>query len=145
MSDKLNLETVWIECEALYPVNKDVCLELQDKYDININLLLLALYLDQRTTFRYQPTQWKAMLDIIHNWELNILKPYRELRRNAKTMIEQSEYQQMLNVELMMERKSQQALSKLLINLTPVDEGSNLSGYLNLYDNNLEAIIELKA
>ncbi|MBM7070831.1 TIGR02444 family protein [Shewanella sp. 202IG2-18] len=145
MSDKLNLETIWTECEALYPANKDVCLELQDKYDVNVNLLLLALYLDQRTTFRYQPTQWKVMLDIIHDWELNILKPYRELRRNAKTMIEQSEYQQMLNVELMMERKSQQTLSKLLINLTPVDEGSNLSGYLNLYDNNLEAIIELKA
>ena len=133
----INFQDLWTECEALYPANKDLCLKLQDEHGVNVNLLLLALYLDQQTTTQYSQAQWQQLLNCIENWEHKIVKPYRQLRRLAKGMIEASEYQQMLDVELMMERKSQHLISNQLTEMASDSQDSNLTSYLRLFGDNL--------
>ena len=139
----LNFNTLWIECEALYPANKDVCLSLQDEYGINVNLLLLALYLDKNTDIRYNLAQWQQLAASIENWETKILKPYRQLRCIAKDMLAQSEYQQMLDVELMMERKSQRFINQQLKDMKSFSDSPNVDIYLGMFHSSLQNKIQL--
>ena len=144
MIDGLNFKTLWTECEALYPAIQDTCLTLQDEHGVNVNLLLLALYLDNQTDLKYNQKQWLLLLTNIESWERKIVQPYRKLRRIAKGMIEQNEYQQMLDLELMMERKTQKLISNELKRFTGYSSTSNLMGYLGIFGENLDKYIPLK-
>ncbi len=134
---ELNLQTLWTECEALYPANKDLCLRLQDEHGVNVNLLLLALYLDHHTTIQFSREQWRRLPERVENWERKIVKPYRQLRRLAGGMVEPGEYQQMLDVELMMERKSQRLISHQLTEMVPQGDKANVNSYLRLFAEDL--------
>ena len=54
--------------------------------------------------------QWELLTGAVEQWEENVLQPYRRLRRIAKVHLDSEEYQKMLDVELIMERKSQYML-----------------------------------
>lgn len=59
--------------------------------------------------------------------------PYRKLRKLAKSSLNEQEYQQMLAVELMMERKAQRTILNKLNELSPNGQATNLVSYLSLF------------
>lgn len=129
--------TLWHQCELVYSQNPSAYIQLQDSYHVNVNILLLAQYLDQQA-FLLSAEQWQSMLSVIEKWEDSVLVPYRQLRRIAKRHLAEDEYQKMLDVELIMERKSQQLLLQRLnslvgetFNLKHADY-SNTQHYLSL-------------
>ncbi|PMG74765.1 hypothetical protein BCU84_18125 [Shewanella sp. 10N.286.51.B7] len=104
---------IWRDCDNLYATNPASYISVQDDYQVNVNLLLLAQYLDQQC--HYLPlAQWEVLASTIEDWDTKVVTPYRKLRRLAKSHLQAGEYQQMLDIELMMERKTQQMLLKKL-------------------------------
>ncbi|MBB1437217.1 TIGR02444 family protein [Shewanella sp. SG41-4] len=143
--------TIWHDCEQNYSKNPNFYISLQDSYQVNVNLLLLAQYLDQQHYVLTQQ-QWELLTGVVEQWEANVLQPYRRLRRIAKAHLGSDEYQKMLDVELIMERKSQYMLLHKLnllqgntldidklniteLNNTELDnnEPSNIQHYLSLF------------
>jgi uncharacterized protein (TIGR02444 family) len=127
---------LWQWGDNCYGANKDLCLSLQDRHGVNINLLLLAHYLDRQTHLDFDQTQWQQLCQTTQDWDRHLLGPYRRLRRLAKAHLTADEYQQMLDVELMLERKQQAKLLHAVKGLTAIvtatDQGSNLETYLGL-------------
>jgi uncharacterized protein (TIGR02444 family) len=124
--------TLWQECEQYYQSNTEYYLSLQDTYQVNVNLLLLAQWLDKQDFFLTQQ-QWESLTSCIELWENNVVQPYRKLRRLTKPHMDSGEYQEMLNVELVMERKSQQMLLRKLNQFNPEGEANNTNNYLSLF------------
>ncbi|ABE56455.1 conserved hypothetical protein [Shewanella denitrificans OS217] len=123
---------LWQDCEQYYLVNTEHYLSLQDTYQVNVNLLLLAQYLDQQALF-FNQQQWESLTACIELWENNVVQPYRKLRRLTKPHMDSTEYEKMLNVELIMERKSQQMLLQRLNQLQADGDASNINNYLSLF------------
>ncbi|MCT8987696.1 TIGR02444 family protein [Shewanella phaeophyticola] len=128
---------LWRECEQVYAQKPRAYIQLQDNHQINVNLLLLAQYLDEKA-YLLTESQWEIMLSTTAQWEESVLQPYRKLRRIAKQHLANDEYQKMLDVELIMERKSQHLLLQRLnslvgetFNLKHADS-SNTQHYLSL-------------
>ncbi|QDE32516.1 TIGR02444 family protein [Shewanella polaris] len=140
--------TIWRHCEQNYSVNPEFYIHLQDSYQVNINILLLAQYLDQQ---HYVLTQqhWETLTSVVDKWEANVLQPYRRLRRITKVYLASDEYQNMLDVELIMERKSQNMLLQKLNLLdgetvNSDDSGSsNIQHYLSLFGLDETIMLEL--
>lgn len=162
---------VWQWGDDCYAKNQALCLMLQDSYAVNVNLLLLALYLDSastgtRTSARTSADasgkqtsnkllsnkQWQTLITGVMDWDDNLIVPYRRLRRLAKDRLSQTEYQQMLAVELMLERKAQrsilQQVNALILEASqsfhnsqviqdsqanPTSSKTNLASYLSLF------------
>lgn len=126
--------TLWHQCELAYSQKPSAYIQLQDSYQVNVNILLLAQYLDKHA-FMLSVEQWQSMLSVIEKWEDSVLVPYRKLRRIAKKHLPEDDYQKMLEVELIMERKSQQLLlQKLhLINGQPLTTSAGISSNVNAY------------
>lgn len=130
--------TIWRHCEQSYLANPKFYIHLQDSYQVNVNILLLAQYLDQQ---HYLLTQqhWELLTGVIEHWETSVLQPYRRLRQITKAHLANDEYQKMLEVELIMERKSQNMLlQKLnLLDGETVNSDhcgpSNIQHYLSLF------------
>jgi hypothetical protein len=105
-----------------------------------VNILLLAQYLDQQH-YVLTPQLWELLTGVVDQWEANVLQPYRRLRRIAKAYLDGEEYQKMLDVELIMERKSQYMLLHKLnllqgktLDIEPDNtEPSNIQHYLSLF------------
>ncbi|MGS0681571.1 TIGR02444 family protein [Shewanella sp. 125m-7] len=133
--------SLWTDCDTLYLQHQNQCLALQDDHQLNVNLLLLAIWLDNKQ-HKLASSDWKVLQHSMFAWEERLLLPYRKLRRQAKAYLEQNEYQQLLSVELMLERKSQamilKALESIQIQEDNTTTGGNLSRYLALFslDNN---------
>ncbi|NMH65340.1 TIGR02444 family protein [Shewanella salipaludis] len=123
---------LWQECEQAYARHGALCLTLQDSHGVNVNLLLLARQLDLCGVW-LAPAQWQTLQQQIAHWEQSLLLPYRQLRRLAKSHLLEAEYQQMLALELMLERKSQRLILHKLNQLTPEGTQTNLSSYLGLF------------
>lgn len=128
---------IWQQCEQQYQGDPKAYITLQDDYQVNVNLLLLAQSLDHQG-YLLNIQQWQQLAAVIEQWETNVLKPYRQLRRIAKAHLAATEYQKMLDVELIMERKSQKILLQQvnLIQGEPLSthEGvNNTHHYLSLY------------
>ncbi|MCS6100755.1 TIGR02444 family protein [Shewanella baltica] len=128
---------LWQWCDMSYAQNKALCLELQNSCQVNVNLLLLAQYLDitQDVTGpqRYSTDQWQTLMSAVGEWDNKFLMPYRKLRKLAKPSLNEQEYQQMLDVELMMERKAQRTILFKIKELTPNGKTTNLVSYLSLF------------
>ncbi|WP_434952899.1 TIGR02444 family protein [Shewanella sp. HL-SH4] len=118
---------IWQQCEQKYLCDPQAYIALQDSYQVNVNLLLLAQQLDQQS-YPLDFNDWQQLSRLIEPWEAGVLKPYRQLRRLAKAHLTKDEYQKMLQVELMLERKSQKMLLQH-INLIHADSiASNKTG-----------------
>lgn len=138
MSDIIQLDGhIWHWCDMSYGQNKALCLELQDNCRVNVNLLLLAHYLDITLDVagprEYSVEQWQILVAAVSEWDDKFLTPYRRLRRLAKASLSQDEYQQMLDVELMIERKAQRIILNTINNLSPKGQQANLVSYLSLF------------
>ncbi|WP_249555036.1 DUF2390 domain-containing protein [Shewanella sp. 8A] len=138
MSDVTPLDCqIWHWCDMSYGQNKVLCLELQDNCQVNVNLLLLAQYLDLTSDVagprEYSTEQWQQLVNAVWEWDEKFLPPYRRLRRLAKASLNAAEYQQMLDVELMMERKAQRTILHAINDLSPSGQQTNLVSYLALF------------
>lgn len=143
MSDVTPLDNqIWHWCDKSYGQNQQLCLELQDNHGVNVNLLLLAQYLDLSSNSglsrdaaavrEYSTEQWQQLANAAGEWDAKLLIPYRRLRRLAKANLNAAEYQQMLEVELMIERKVQRTILNSMNGLSPSGQQTNLVSYLSL-------------
>ena len=98
--------SLWQACDAYYKEHQALCLQLQDEHEVNINLLLLSTWLDKQA-YRLLPQAWSQLTQEILHWEQPVLLPLRKLRKLSKNRLTDTEYLQMVDVELMLERKSQ--------------------------------------
>ncbi|QFU24399.1 TIGR02444 family protein [Shewanella eurypsychrophilus] len=127
--------SLWQACDSYYHQHQALYLSLQDDYQINVNLLMLATWLDKQDYLLSQQ-DWMQLQDETHLWEERVLLPYRKLRKLSKNSLAIEEYQQMLDVELMLERKSQGLILHKLKQLSHFGESSNLATYLGLFNLN---------
>ncbi|AQS40126.1 TIGR02444 family protein [Shewanella psychrophila] len=127
--------SLWKICDGYYHQHQALCLELQDNHQLNVNLLLLSLWLDKQD-YLLSAQDWTHLQSETHQWEERVLLPYRKLRKLSKNSLASDEYQQMLNVELMLERKSQGLILHKLRQLSHFGKSSNLGTYLSLFNLN---------
>lgn len=139
---------LWQQCEQLYRNNPACFIAMQDQFGVNVNLFLLAVYLDgddhrqsEANPISLSSEQWQELSLAVTPWDTSMLIPYRTIRRTGKTQLTAEQYQQMLEVELMLERKSQQLISNAMRTFTlPVQRqqqatattDSNVKQYLQL-------------
>ncbi len=137
---------LWEECESIYPTLEQVCLQLQDQYGLIANLLLLAFVLDQKQIGLPHDT-WQELHKQVDGWQSRVLTPFRRLRKLSKSNVAATEYQQMLDVELMLERKGQQFVSHQLEAISPEisEDNCNLSDYLSLFNIDQQQFPQLQA
>ena len=134
--------SLWQTCDRLYEKGQGLYLKLQDDYGLNVNLLLLAQWLDEKRYY-LSDQDWQELAAQVEAWEQKVLKPYRRLRKLSKHNLEKAEYQQMLEVELMLERKSQAMILHQLRQRANEQLSPNLPRYLALYQIDLEQYQEL--
>lgn len=101
---------------------KDACLELQDQYTADVNLLLLGVWLRQNRIALSLNTL-EALLATSLDWQQQTLEPLREERRKSKS--DPKLYKQALGEELAAEQKEQHAL----IDCLPLNKGNALTQY----------------
>lgn len=134
--------SLWQTCDRLYEKGQLLYLKLQDDYGLNVNLLLLAQWLDEQHYY-LSDQDWQELADQVAAWEEKVLKPYRRLRKLSKHNLAKAEYQQMLEVELMLERKSQAMILLQLRLLANEQRSANLPRYLALYQIDLKQYQQL--
>ncbi|MBW8183203.1 TIGR02444 family protein [Shewanella nanhaiensis] len=134
--------SLWQACDTFYLKHQAQCLQLQDEHEININLLLLSIWLDKQT-YRLQEQAWSQLKQEVKQWEERVLLPYRKLRKLSKNSLAETEYQQMLDVELMLERKSQALILHKLRLLPHEGTRSNFEIFLELYQLDSSNYLEL--
>jgi len=133
----------WNYAVAIYstPATAELCLRLQNRYQLSVNSLLFALWLAEQG--RVLP----ATLDDSHvrEWRENVLEPLRllryQLRQSKQSRTEDDCYQQLKKAELAAERVESGLLYELREQCPDVSgaggeaEGLsdlNTQGYLNL-------------
>ncbi|MBV7316294.1 TIGR02444 family protein [Shewanella sp. NIFS-20-20] len=140
-STKFN-QTLWQRCDTLYEKLQPLCLELQDQHGVCVNLLLLAYYLDERA-MGFNLQQWQQLHQQVSQWEEKLLLPYRRLRRLGKSHLSEDEYQQMLGLELRLERQSQRRILSQINEMNELNVGGNLGLYLSLFNLNQSQFSQL--
>ncbi|MCE2595394.1 TIGR02444 family protein [Motilimonas cestriensis] len=104
------MNDLWRQCEALYNANtQPTLLQLQNEFALNVNLLLLALFLDKKG-LQLSAERWQRLSEQAERYERCILRPYRLARQQLKTQRTPQNYQQILAIELILERALQQQL-----------------------------------
>lgn len=127
--------SLWKACDDYYLQQQALCLSLQDEHQLNVNLLLLSIWLDGQD-YLLSLQDWTQLHQETMHWEERVLLPYRKLRKLSKNSLVTEEYQQMLDVELMLERKSQGRILHKLKQLLHSGDSSNLAVYLSLFNLN---------
>ncbi len=84
----------------------EACLEAQDSFGADVNVILLCLWMDTRAV-RMQGDDWANLLGMSRIWQRDILWPQREKRRALKDL---PDYEAAKREELALERQAQAAL-----------------------------------
>ncbi|HWV14782.1 MAG TPA: TIGR02444 family protein [Cellvibrio sp.] len=126
------------------------CLELQDIYGVNVNLLLWSLWLESEHLLLTEE-RLKAAINVVSTWEQSYVWPLRQLRRSMKRDFAVSPGQvaevreQIKQAEFLAEKQEQQWLQDLVSSWKPLSEplqkNQNLGVYLLYLDLPL-AVIE---
>ncbi|EGA72309.1 hypothetical protein VISI1226_20245 [Vibrio sinaloensis DSM 21326] len=109
-SISLTLERLWQFSLQYYSVRevKEACLNLQNQFKGNVNLLLLLKWLDeQQVCFLEQ--DWHRVEECLGRSEALLLS-YRELRRKLKPQVSDTLYRESLQFELQLEKQQQSDL-----------------------------------
>lgn len=122
-------EEFWNFCLEVYAAAgvKDACLEAQDSFGADVNLLLLFLWHD-REGLLVSDTAMNALLATSGRWQQETLAPHRERRRAAKGT---GRYESLLRQELDLERQAQAALLGALGRSEPVTQPANADRYIH--------------
>jgi uncharacterized protein (TIGR02444 family) len=110
----LSSEQFWLYSLNLYPAIKEVCLQWQDNFGVNINLLLFLLYLDKQQQ-SLNETQLQQLEDLLKHFSTEVTQSIRALRRTLpspwlESDMQQPLRQQLLSTELAAEKLEQQLL-----------------------------------
>lgn len=105
----LNADELWQYSLEHYPAVDGLLIELQDKYQLNINLFLLCGYAQQQGC-AIDELQLENLTAQCQRWQQQLIAPFRTLRRSLKARLSQQEYQAMLTMELALERHQQHQL-----------------------------------
>ncbi|WP_260259985.1 TIGR02444 family protein [Vibrio intestinalis] len=106
----LTLERLWQFSLQYYSVRevKEACLNLQNQFKGNVNLLLLLKWLDeQQVTIDEQ--DWHKVEECLGRSE-SLLNSFRELRRKLKFNLSDTLYREALQFELQLEKQQQSDL-----------------------------------
>lgn len=95
---------------------KTACLNLQNQFNGNVNLLLLLAWLDQHQ-LTIQAEDWVSLENTLDHSE-SLLLPYRELRRKLKNHVSEPLYREALEFELQLEQRQQSDLVEHINTLT---------------------------
>ncbi|MDG3086968.1 TIGR02444 family protein [Vibrio hannami] len=109
-SINLTIERLWQFSLQYYSVRevKEACLNLQNKFHGNVNLLLMLKWLDEHNlTFKQE--EWSQVQRCILRSEVLLLH-YRELRKKLKNNLPDSLYRESLEFELLLEKQQQSDL-----------------------------------
>ncbi|MFQ6372585.1 DUF2390 domain-containing protein [Shewanella sp. YIC-542] len=137
--------TFWQGCEQHFPFMETLAQPLREQYGIIINLLMLALELD-RQQLLLNNHYWQQLQQTLTCWQEHLLLPYRQLRHLARQYVDESAYEQMLEVEQLLERQQQQVISLQLWDVVPTVSRvhrANLHSYLALFHLNYRDFPEL--
>jgi uncharacterized protein (TIGR02444 family) len=75
-------QQLWKFSLALYPKIQQLCLDWQDSFGVNINLLLLLCYLEQQQ-LSLSAGQLQQLSDTLNNFSQHFTQPLRALRRSS--------------------------------------------------------------
>ncbi len=105
-------ETFWQFSGEAYgePDVAEACLEAQDNFGADVNVILLCLWMDTRG-MRMQGDDWANLLRTSQAWQRDTLAPQREKRRALKG---KPDYEAAKRQELALERQAQAALLESL-------------------------------
>ncbi|MEH6403473.1 MAG: TIGR02444 family protein [Sneathiella sp.] len=140
---------LWDYAVEIYGEKKvsDACLSLQDRHDIDVNLLLFCLWNGARGWRELTVSELSQAIDISSNWQSPVITPLRHARsalKNSNSPVDEKFKQQLrkaiLDSELYAERLELQMLSELVKRaVTKSREGqacaSNGAKNLSLYIN----------
>ncbi|WP_333608412.1 TIGR02444 family protein [Arsukibacterium sp.] len=107
-------EQLWQFSLALYAKVQPLCLQWQDNFGLNVNLLLLLCYLEQHQ-LSLSSSQLQQLAATLDSFSRDFTKPLRQLRRNSSqaplTPARQQQLKQaLLKAELVAEQLEQQLL-----------------------------------
>lgn len=124
---KWQADAFWHFSGKVYGLHKTRCLHLQDHYQLNVNLILVGLYLNQSNT-RLSQDDWRCLIDSIADSDQQI-KQLREQRRAIKA--QNKDYTELLAIELNQEKKQQKLIINQLNKLNPAtkNQPDNLKYY----------------
>ncbi|MGR5306332.1 TIGR02444 family protein [Vibrio mediterranei] len=110
VSSTLTLEHLWQFSLQYYGVRevKEACLNLQNQFHGNVNLLLLLKLLDEQSV-RFQSEDWHLVQSCLGRTE-QLLHQYRDIRRQLKHNVVDSLYREALEFELSLEKQQQSDL-----------------------------------
>ena len=114
MANQPTAEALWQFSLALYPKVQSLCLQWQDTFGLNINMLLLLCYLEQRQ-LSLSASQLKQLATSLSTFSQQFTQPLRALRRNSNSAAlsvtqQQQLKQSLLAAELSLEQLEQQLL-----------------------------------
>lgn len=133
----LSSEQFWSYSLSLYPAIKEVCLQWQDDFDVNINLLLFLLYLDKQQQSLTE-AQLQQLEDLLKHFSTEVTQSIRALRRTLpspwlESDMQQPLRQQLLSTELAAEKLEQQLLVQQFNQLSLSDDVLPYSQLLDHY------------
>ncbi|WP_115717245.1 TIGR02444 family protein [Gallaecimonas mangrovi] len=117
-------ETFWDYCLAVYPKWEKTLLGWQQSHHLDVNLYLLAAWLDEEALYLEQAT-WLALLSESRRMQAQWLTPYRQLRQQLKTALNTEQYQQLKEMELRLEREAQRQYLALVSRDTSAQDYPN--------------------
>ena len=123
----------WQFSVGLYAENdvKHTCLALQEQHKFNVNVLLLACYLN-RTQHVCSESDFMQLIDSISESE-GQLHDHRRRRKDAKSL-DANLYRKLLTEELCLEKQQQQTLIETLNSIKPhSDVSDNLVTYATVH------------
>lgn len=133
--------SLWDFSLALYaqPQVEQLCLKLQESYGANVNLLLWAVWLEQRQ-LGLTSKKLAAAVALVQGWNVQYTQVLRNLRQQLKrdfandmTMISPL-MENIKQTELSAEKREQQWLEELITdwetNTNTLEAGTNLAFYL---------------
>lgn len=132
-SKGINTEDFWRYSLQRYQSSKlqDQLLSLQNDFDGEVNIALLCLWLDSKNLEIEKKSFTCLETSVVDR--ASKIKSLRLTRSVLKSEISSEQYQQILNIELDLEKKQQQDLVSAIngFMLTETEHSDNFSFYLN--------------
>ncbi|WP_341502189.1 TIGR02444 family protein [Gallaecimonas sp. GXIMD4217] len=132
-------ETFWDYCLQQYPRHEKQLLAWQDSHGLDVNLYLLAAWLDEEQLYLGQAS-WLALLAESRRLQAQLLDPFRSLRRALKAELDKDGYAELKTMELRLEKEAQRQYLALVARdpasaafPEPADNGLNLPRLLAFY------------
>jgi len=138
---KIDSDAFWQYSLQAYDQIKDIVLPLQDEHGLNVNLLLLAGY-TQTLGCAIDEFDMNNLVIQTKQWQQQLTQPFRQLRRELKATINDNQYQNMLSMEIALEKEEQWRLTNCLPPLPPhnVEAQANILGCLIAFNIPLELL-----